>query len=235
MSRTISAATAAAAATSAALRLPPESSDRRKGDLNARLRGDRTVNGSTAHPIPYGALGGGTGPTARRPWAPADGWDGVDDGGASGGKSLGAVLEGTRKAIAMSARSEGLLGMSHAEGGPVRGQDEEKEALVPERFSEPVSGPVPGLGPKPFPERFSEPSAQERGGGEGRHEENVKGFSGAGAEVGASGGEKEAIDDKLPLMLASLERVALTVNDLQGRCVRLSHGENYGELCTTGS
>lgn len=36
---------------------------------------------------------------------------------------------------------------------------------------------------------------------------------------------EESLDDKLPLMLASLERVALTVHDLQGRCARLSQGE----------
>ena len=36
-------------------------------------------------------------------------------------------------------------------------------------------------------------------------------------------------------MLASLELVAATVNNLQGCCVCLSDGESYGELCTTGS
>ena len=137
-------------------------------------------------------------------------------------------MEVTGKPIAMASRFEGLLGMSHAEGSPVREQDEEKEAFIPERFSEPVSEPVPGLRPRPFPERFSEPSARESG-EQGARAENMEGFSGAGdgGEVGASSGEKnETIDDKLPLMLASLERVALTVNNLQGRCVRLSHGES---------
>lgn len=130
-------------------------------------------------------------------------------------------MEVTGKPIAMAARSEGLLGMSHAEGSPEGNQDEEEEAFTPERLSEPVSGPVPGLRPRPFPERFSEPSARE-GGEQGGRKENMEGFSGAGDRA-----EKKAnIDDKLPLMLASLERVALTVNDLQGRCVRLSHGES---------
>lgn len=41
----------------------------------------------------------------------------------------------------------------------------------------------------------------------------------------SDGNDGDSLDNRLPFMLASLKRVALTVHDLQGRCARLSHGE----------
>ncbi|CAM9695838.1 unnamed protein product, partial [Laminaria digitata] len=112
-------------------------------------------------------------------------------------------------------------------GTDVTPRDEENETFVPE----PVSGPVPGLGPRPILEPVSgpvpglgpRPFARERGSGKGGRGEDMEAFSGAaaGAESRVSDGEEEeVVEDKLPPMLASLERAALTVKDPQGRCVR---------------
>lgn len=187
---------AAAAAANAAPRLPRKSSGRRDDGIsnNPRLRGDRTVNGSAAHPTPYDHLGKGTGPAAAgRRWAPADKRYGVDEG--------------------------------RRGGGGYRGGTEEVQFL-PEGFSEPVSGPVPGLGPRPFPERYSHPFTPEWDGGKGNRE--VYSGTRAVAEVGNSGREEmQAIDDKPNLTLTSSERAALAATVLQGRRVRISHGEIY--------
>ena len=187
--------------------LPPKSNGTREGNAdNAPLLRNRTVNGSAAHPLPYGSLAGGNGTGSARAsnrWAPADGWDGVVNGtGDSGGDGglAAELLEASRVPglrMKMTAQNEALYRPAHAEGGPVGDQDatplEENEEPVPERFSE-----------------FSRPG------------------TGARTEAGTPGDEeKEAVYDPLPFMLASLERVALTVNDLQGRCARLSNGESW--------
>lgn len=52
----------------------------------------------------------------------------------------------------------------------------------------------------------------------------VGGVQGDGGPVGRDE-DKMMLEDRFPDMLASLERVALTVGDLQGRCARLSHSE----------
>ena len=172
VSRTICAATARSAP-----RLPPKSSGRRKGETtgNPGLLRDPTANGSAAHPLPYGVLGGGTGlSTTGRRWAPAEGWRDVCD---DGGRSF-------------------------------------------------------------MPERFAEPFARDRGGGDVVRQDDSEGISGgeSGAEAEVSGGEgKEVVHNRLSPTLAALERVDLTTNDVQGRCVGLSHGESYGEFCTAGS
>ena len=183
----------AAAAAIAAPRLPRKSSGRRDdGIVNTpRLRGGRTVNGSAAHPIPYGHLGKGTGPAAaKRRWAPADERHDVDDGRRGG--------EGYR-------------------GGM------EEVLFFPERFSEPVSGPGTALGPRPFPERYCDPFAREWEGGQGNREV----YSGGRAEVEVGTSGREEMPDKPNLMLTSPEREALAATVLQGRRVRISHGERY--------
>lgn len=97
----------------------------------------------------------------------------------------------------VAAQNEALHRATHAEAGPVGGQ-----GATPLEEKE-----------EPAPERISEFS---------------RAGTGAEAEAGPPGDEeKEAVYDPLPFMLASLERVALTVNDLQGRCVRLSNGESW--------
>ena len=42
------------------------------------------------------------------------------------------------------------------------------------------------------------------------------------------------VHSKLPFMLDFLEWATRVVNVLQGRCIRRSSGESYGDLCTTG-
>ncbi|CAM9720391.1 unnamed protein product, partial [Laminaria digitata] len=88
-----------------------------------------------------------------------DGGGGGDgDSGGDGGISVASALATAAKSMAMAARSERV-----------------------------VSGPVPGLGPRPFPERISESFAQERDGEEGGRGEDALGFSGAEATAGVPG------------------------------------------------
>lgn len=196
---------------------------------------------SHSHPPPYDSLGRQTlcrngsvaSAAVQRRWRPADGWgnDGGGDGGDGGSNTdddeawaeqppgAGAGAGSTRREDAGEPRRVGR-GREH---GQVRGTVAARR-FAGEPLREPFSGPFSG----------QEKGADVEGWGsgvEGRQDEKEgegeRGEVGRGAAVGGGEdkGEEGSLDDRLPFMLASLKRVALTVQDLQGRCARLSHGE----------
>lgn len=208
--------------------------------------------GGGGHPPPYDSLGrqrlrrdvDGASSTARRRWRPADGWADDNHVGGDGGDGDGGSNTEDNKAWAEKPlAAEAAVSTRREDGGdPRRGvcgrEDKQARGTVAARR-------FPG---EPFREPFSRPfSRQERGaetesqraGLEGRQgeregEEEEGGLeerTGATASgdddkgQGRGEGEEDSLDDRLPFMLASLKRVALTVHDLQGRCARLSHGE----------
>lgn len=66
---------------------------------------------------------------------------------------------------------------------------------------------------------------------EARREDEETDAEQGGSERGRSAAadgdkdEEDSLDERLPFMLESLKRVALTVQDLQGRCARISQGK----------
>ena len=136
-------ATATAASARAATHSPPKSSGNRKGDTNARLRRDQTVNGPAAHPLPLGALGGGTGlASAERRWTPTDRRDvvyngGDGDGGGGGGGGGGddgggdGEDDGGKRGRGEGGREEGTEGGHGAGAGAKAGASsgQAKEAV----------------------------------------------------------------------------------------------------------
>ncbi|CAM9410290.1 unnamed protein product [Ectocarpus sp. 8 AP-2014] len=196
------------------------------GGINKGVRSGRLVNKSSgggggggnrsqpfgSHPPAYdeaqAALrrdGNGPAATARRQWRPADGWE--NDGGGGGGDEVDGGFRPERE-------DGGGYGATVAEVEVPRKevrrsdrslQDEAEEPFLGEPYSRPV---LLDTGSEAEPEVRQE----EREGGAGR-----------GARVVDEDDEEEdSLDERLPFMLASLERVALTVHDLQGRCARLS-------------
>lgn len=207
--------------------------------------------GGASHPPPYDSLGrqtlcrdgDGASATAKRRWSPADGWangnhvggDGGDDDGGSNTDDDDSRAEKSPETRAGGAAVRRRRENGVGPGRGVRGGDCEqvRGTAAARRFAG-----------EPLREPFSRPfSTQEKGaevdrrrsGLEGRQEEEGeeeeselaegRGAAAAG-DVDEGEGEEDSLDDKLPFMLASLKRVALTVHDLQGRCARLSHGED---------
>lgn len=110
-------------------------------------------------------------------------------------------------------------------GRVVRGSGQVQDTVAGQRFAgEPLRKTFSGS----FSRQENGPKVEVRKSGvEDRQgeEEERKGGTGAAVADEKGKGEGDSLDDRLPFMLASLKRVALTVHDLQGRCARLSHGK----------
>ncbi|CAM9751881.1 unnamed protein product [Ectocarpus sp. 6 AP-2014] len=196
------------------------------GGINKGARSGRVVSKSSgsgggggnrsrpfgSHPPAYGEAqaalrrdANGPAATARRQWRPADGWENV--GGGGGGDDVDGGFRPERE-------DGGGYGATVAEVEVPRKevrrsdrslQDEAEELLLGEPYSRPV---LLDTGWEAEPEV--------------RQEEREGGAGGGARVVDEDDEEEDSLDERLPFMLASLERVALTVHDLQGRCARLS-------------
>lgn len=217
-----------------------------------RGRGGGGSAGAGNHPPPYDSLGrqtlrrdgDGASSTAKRRWRPVDAWTNdnhVGDGGDGGSNTDTDDEAWAEKSVRVQ---EGAGNILREDGGEptwgVRGSDTDQvqSTVSAQRFTgEPLRGPFS----RSFSRQENGAELESRGVGlegrqdekEGEQEGDQDEERGAGPAAGGDKdkdnakdeGETDSLDDRLPFMLASLKRVALTVHDLQGRCARLSHGE----------
>lgn len=203
--------------------------------------------GGDSHPPPYDSLGQQTlrrdgdrvSATAQRRWRPADGW--INGAGGDGGGDTDEAWTERTGPPERSTRREGGgeprrgvrgSGSGHDHdraGGTVAAQRRFNGEPLREPFSRPFSRQEKGAEVEVGGRRQEE---EEGGGGVEERKEGrgaAAAYGGEHKDERGGGGEEEgegdSLDDRLPFMLASLKRVALTVHDLQGRCDRLSHGE----------
>lgn len=175
--------------------------------------------GGGAHPTPYDALGrqtlrsdsGGASATAQRRWRPADRRERGDSGGRGGGGSD----DGSNDDQEWAEQRPAVGGeRTWREGGGEHTVSKTNEVGGEEQ----------------------DPGMESRGWGlkarqeeeEDKREENAGGEGGERSRDAAADGDKDeedSLDERLPFMLESLKRVALTVQDLQGRCASISQGK----------
>ncbi|CAM9419166.1 unnamed protein product, partial [Hapterophycus canaliculatus] len=168
--------------------------------------------------------------TAQRRWNPADGW--ADGEGDRGGDVVNGVgVESSRRRRRRRRRRDGEpYGVASPEvevpRSVVRGSEQTRQDAGLESASKAQleeEEKESGTGQRRVEEAAAKPDL-----GQAQQEVDEKEGGGAAEEgkvlAGNRGKNEEGpLDERLPYMLASLQRVALTVQDLQGRCARLSH------------